>query len=242
MTDLLDSHTHTLASGHAYSTIHEMITAAEKKKLSLLAITEHAPEMPGSCHRIYFDNLRVIPRKYGDITVLFGAELNILNRKGEIDLPEKTLEQLDVVIASIHPPCYSENNSEAHMEAYLNVMKNPYVNIIGHPDDGRYPLDYEILVKAAREHHKLLEVNSSSLAPTSYRVNARENYVEMLEYCRKYEVPVVIDSDAHIDQAVGEHSLAWELIMEMAFPERLIANTDLDLYDSFVHFRDCRAF
>ena len=97
-------------------------------------------------------------------------------------------------------------------------------------------------MKAAREHHKLLEVNSSSLAPTSYRVNARENYVEMLEYCRKYEVPVVIDSDAHIDQAVGEHSLAWELIMEMAFPERLIANTDLDLYDSFVHFRDCRAF
>lgn len=237
MTDLLDSHTHTLASGHAYSTINEMIAAAKQKNLSLLAITEHAPNMPGSCQRIYFDNLRVVPREYGNLTVLFGVELNILNRRGEVDLSENTLEKLDVVIASIHPPCYSENSSEAHMQAYLNVMKNPYVHIIGHPDDGRFPLDYEVLVKAAKECHKLLEVNSSSLSPTSYRVNARENYEEMLALCKQYEVPVVIDSDAHIDRAVGEHTRAWELIRSCGFPERLIANTDLDLYNSFVHFR-----
>ena len=36
-------------------------------------------------------------------------------------------------------------------EGYLNVMKNPYVNIIGHPDDGRYEIDYEALVQGAKE-------------------------------------------------------------------------------------------
>lgn len=238
MRDLLDSHTHTLASGHAYSTMNEMIAAAKRKGLSLLAITEHAPAMPGSCQRIYFDNLRVVPRKYEELRVLQGVELNILNREGEIDLPDVTLERMDVVIASIHPPCYSENSAEAHMEAYLNVMKNPYVNIIGHPDDGRFPLDYEVLVRAAKEHHKLLEVNNSSLLPTTYRVNARENYRTLLSLCERYEVPIIIDSDAHIDSAVGEHAQAWELIREVNFPNRLIANTDLDLYFSYIN-RDC---
>ena len=51
---ILDTHTHTLASGHAYSTIDEMIQAAAKKKLELIGITEHAPKMPGSCQEIYF--------------------------------------------------------------------------------------------------------------------------------------------------------------------------------------------
>ena len=46
---LLDAHTHTLASGHAYSTMTEMVEAAAEKKLAVLGITEHAPLMPGSC-------------------------------------------------------------------------------------------------------------------------------------------------------------------------------------------------
>ena len=52
----LDTHTHTLASGHAYNTIREMIEAAAAKGLKLLALTEHAPAMPGSCGDYYFYN------------------------------------------------------------------------------------------------------------------------------------------------------------------------------------------
>ena len=46
----IDTHTHTLASGHAYNTMNEMAKAAADKGLKGLAITEHAPEMPGTCH------------------------------------------------------------------------------------------------------------------------------------------------------------------------------------------------
>ena len=56
----LDTHTHTLASGHAYNTITEMIDAAVEKGLKLLAITEHAPAMPGSCKDFYFYNLKIL--------------------------------------------------------------------------------------------------------------------------------------------------------------------------------------
>ena len=49
-----DMHTHTLASGHAYNTINEMIRAASRKKLEIIGITEHAPAMPGSTNGIIF--------------------------------------------------------------------------------------------------------------------------------------------------------------------------------------------
>ena len=62
MNYLLDSHTHTIASGHAYNTIYEMAHSAADKGLSLLGITEHAMAMPGTCHELYFMNLKVVPR------------------------------------------------------------------------------------------------------------------------------------------------------------------------------------
>ena len=82
ITDKMDLHTHTIASGHAYNTRNEMIAAALEKGLEILAITEHAPAMPGSCEQIYFSNYKVLPRNHGDLTVLYGAELNILDYVG----------------------------------------------------------------------------------------------------------------------------------------------------------------
>lgn len=58
---IADTHAHTLASGHAYSTIREMAAAAADQGMQVLALTEHAPEMPGTCGLFYFQNLRVIP-------------------------------------------------------------------------------------------------------------------------------------------------------------------------------------
>ena len=66
MTPLLDVHTHSIVSGHAYSSIQEMAVAASEKGLKILGITEHAPELPGACDPIYFRNLHVVPREmYG---------------------------------------------------------------------------------------------------------------------------------------------------------------------------------
>lgn len=236
MIDLLDSHTHTLASGHAYSTMNDMIAAAQQKGLSLLALTEHAPGMPGTCYDGYFYNLKILPKKRGQLWTLFGVELNILNRNGDVDLAEDDYKMLDVTIASIHPPCYHETDPEAHTEAYLNVMRQPYINIIGHPDDGRFPVDYKQLAESAKAYHKLLEVNSSSLAPTTFRKNARENYHEMLYWCRKYETPVIVNSDAHADFLVGDHSRALDLLEDEHFPQELVVNTDLEMYFSYINY------
>ena len=59
MKDILDLHTHTLASGHAYSTIKEMAESAKEKGIVLLGITEHSMKMPGTCHEFYLQNLKI---------------------------------------------------------------------------------------------------------------------------------------------------------------------------------------
>lgn len=236
MTDKMDLHTHTIASGHAYNTRNEMITAAHGKGLEILAITEHAPAMPGSCQRIYFSNYKVLPRRYEGMTVLYGTELNILDYAGHVDLPDDTLKEMDVVLASIHPPCYAAGTMKENTSAYLGAMKNPYINIIAHPDDSRFPVDYETLVKAAKEYHVLLEVNNTSLSPESFRQGAHENYRKMLDLCVKYQVPIIVDSDAHVDVLVGAHEFAIKMLEDMGFPEELVLNADSEVIYEYINY------
>lgn len=225
---VLDTHSHTVASGHAYSTIKEMVEAAKAQNLELLAITEHGSKMPGSCTEVYFQNYRVIRREMKGLQLLMGAELNILDYEGTVDMREETHQNLDIAIASMHLPCVEPGTIEENTNAFIGAMKNPYVSIIGHPDDSRYPVDYEKLVKAARDNHVLLELNNSSLNPAGFRKGAKENDIEMLKLCKKYETSIVLGSDAHIAADVGNFSFAKEVIELTNFPEDLIVNTSTD--------------
>lgn len=232
---VLDTHTHTFASGHSYSTIREMAHAASEKGLQLLGITEHAPKMPGSCHEFYFQNLKVVDRQMCGVELLLGAELNILDSDGRVDLPDQLLSKLDITIASLHIPCMTPGTKEENTRAYINVIKNPLINIIGHPDDRRYPVDYKELVLAAKEYHTLIELNNSSLTEGGARTNARPLDIEILGLCKEYEVPVVVGSDAHIDHAVGNHDKAEALLREVEFPESLIVNQDVDFLKKYTN-------
>lgn len=234
---LFDLHTHTIASGHAYCTIREMAKAAADKGLELLGITEHAPAMPGTCHNFYFHNMKVVPREMYGIHLLMGAELNILDTEGHVDLEERELKHMDITIASLHIPCMKPGTREENTEAYLNVMKNPYVTIIGHPDDGRYQVDYRALVQGAKEYGKILELNNHSLEPSCFRRDARENDLEMLKLCMEYQVPVVMDSDAHFDAAIGEFQMARGLLEEISFPEELVLNHSVEMLKKYVNKR-----
>ena len=89
----LDLHTHTVASGHAYSTVQEMAKAAADKGLKLLGITEHAQGIPGTCDEIYFHNMRIIPRKMYGIDLMFGSEINIIDHDGTLSMERKLLRR-----------------------------------------------------------------------------------------------------------------------------------------------------
>lgn len=234
MKDIMDLHTHSIVSGHAYNTLYEMVHSAADKGVRLLGVTEHGPGIPGACNPFYFINLKVIPRQLFGVQLMLGCELDIVDYHGSVSLEDKYFRHLDFAVASIHDPCYQSGTVAQNTAAYLGAMKNPVVRIIGHPDDGRFPIDYETLVCAAKENHVLLEVNSSSLDPRSSRVNARENYHTMLEYCRRYQVPVILDSDAHCEVDVGNHRRAHELLAEIDFPQELVVNSSIEKAAAFL--------
>ena len=226
---MADLHSHTVASGHAYNTIQEMVRAAQNKGLKLYGITEHSVTMPGTCHEMYFSNLKNVRRDYEGIEVLFGVELNIISYDGDVDMSEELLKEMDVVIASIHANIgYTAGTIEENTRAVIGAIRNPLINIIGHPDDGRIPLDYERVVKAAKEYGTLLEINNSSLSPNGFRVNTKENDRIILELCNRYKVPVVIGSDAHSDNVVAANERALELIDEVNFDKDLVLNYNID--------------
>lgn len=229
----LDVHTHTIVSGHAYGTITEMAKAASEMGLQILGITEHAEGIPGTCDNIYFLNMGVVPRDLFGIELLLGAEINILDYQGTLSLSQKYIDRLDIRIAGIHDFCYKFGTLEENTAAVLNAIKNPSVDIISHPDDGRCPMDYEQLVKASKEYHTLLEVNNNSLR-NKRRENVSGNSMTILKLCKKYQVPVLISSDAHYMSDIGNTDQVAPLIEQTDFPQELIINYDADAFRGFL--------
>lgn len=230
----LDVHTHTVASGHAYSTIQEMATAAADKGLRILGITEHGPSIPGTCHPVYFSNMHCIPREMCGVRLMLGAEINILDTDGNIDLDEEHLRMLDICIAGIHSLCWRGGSKEENTEGMVNTMRNPYVQIISHPGDGTAELDFERLMQVSAETHTLLEINNHSLAPARHKTEARPNNVELLRLAKKYNAPVIMGSDAHISMMIAKYDQLYPLLEETDFPEELILNCSTERFLAYL--------
>lgn len=226
----IDAHTHTLASHHAYSTVSENAAAAAQAGLEALGITDHVPPMEDAPHMLHFMNLHVLPETLCGVRLLRGAELNICDMEGSLYMPEEIMARLDYCIASIHPILLRPGDRRENTRAYRKAMDCPYVKIIGHPDDGNVPVDFEELARAARETDTMLELNNSSLKAAYYRKNTRENLCEMLRLCEKHGVYVSLGSDAHFSGAVGRFEEAVELLEELRFPQELIAGAGLDRF------------
>lgn len=231
---LLDVHTHTVASGHAYSTIQEMAKAAAEKGLQVLGITEHGPHIPGTCQPIYFLNLHVVPRELYGVKLLLGAELNILNTKGDIDLDPKLWTRLDIRIAGIHSICWEGGTKEENTQGVINAMRNPFIQIISHPGDGSAELDFERLMLVAKETHTLLEINNHSMAPIRKKTVATPNNLRLLQLAKRYEVPVILGSDAHFSTMIAEYDHIIPLLQESDFPDSLILNYSPEKFMSYI--------
>lgn len=242
MKPLFDLHTHTIASGHAYSTLKENIEAARERGLVALGLSDHAPAMPGTADPFYFGNFKVIREDIEGVRILKGIEANVLDCEGAIDVDEDLARKLDYVIASLHLPCIEPGTAEENTRALVGAMRNPFVKIIGHPDDDRFPLDLEELVAAAGRERVALEVNNSSLRPGAHRQNARENLLKLLGLCRLHDVSVIMGSDAHIYYDVGELRCSEALLREVDFPAELVLNYRMEGLEYVLNERPSSVF
>ena len=144
-----------------------------------------------------------------------------------IERPCELLGELDYAIASMHAQNYNSGTIAENTSAYLNAMTHPCVKVLGHCDNPAFPVDYETLAVGAKENGVIFEINEASLAPYGYRGDTRANNREILKYCMKYEIPIVLSSDSHGVEHIGDFTCAAEFVHEMMFPEKMILNNDI---------------
>lgn len=222
---IADFHCHTLASVHAYGTIGENIAVAKEKGLHVIAITDHAIGTSDSPPLSYFENLTSLPKVIDGIRVLKGVEANIMDFQGTLDMPQDILEKLDIVIASFHSSCTAPGTVEQHTQAYLNLAKNPLINIIGHAGTASYAFDYEKVIPILGDAGKIFEINAHTFI---CRKESMNNCVTIAKLCKKYGLRIVVNSDAHSQYDVASCKKAFEMLKEIEFPEELIININED--------------
>ena len=218
----VDSHTHTIASGHAYSTLAENIKAASARGIKLLAVTDHGPQMPGAPHFWYFMNMRVIPRIIDGVGILRGVEANIINFKGDLDIDEGIHAQMDIVLASLHEPTIAPSKKTLHTEGVIRAMASGKVDVFAHGGNPAFPIDIKEIAKAAACYNVLVEINNSSF--TTSREGSKKNCAALAEAVAHAGGYLTFGSDAHIADRVGGFAECLSLIKSIGFPKKRILN------------------
>jgi len=192
-----DVHMHTVETD-GRNTIEEMAEAAQARRYKYMAITDHSKNLAfanglDDTRAVeHIKRIRAADEKSEGIKIFAGVEVDIL-ADGSLDLSDSVLEQMDLVIASVHSHF---NQSPAEMtDRLLKAIENPNTSLIGHPT-GRillrrdaYQFDLDKVLKAAAERKVAMELNA---------------YPDRLDLCdrhlrlaKQYGVKIVINTDSH---------------------------------------------
>lgn len=222
-----DLHTHTIASGHGYSTVTENAQAAVAAGLELVATTDHGPRVPQGAHPWYFANQKMTPSIYRGVRLLNGCEANIVpDTENGLDLPDELLAVLDFVAVGFHGFCgFDDGDIDRNTAAALRAIANPYVDMLTHPGNhANYPLHLEPIVKAAAAHNVIVELNNHSFDPHGSRNGSHEREVEFAVAALGAGAPLAIGSDAHYHWSVGEHEPALSHAVSVGIDPSVFVN------------------
>lgn len=225
MNFVADLHVHTVASGHAYSTVKEIARVAADKGLSMIALTDHGPGMPGGPHAYHFSNQTAIPDSLFGVRILKGIEANAMDRVGRLDLDDARLAKLDIVAVGLHTVCSPYGTVAENTEMMLAVMQNPFVDVIVHPGNPEYLIDEETVVREAARCGIVLEINNSSLTVT--RKGSLPHCDHIVALAATYGTKLIVGSDSHFCDSVGEFAVAAGLLAQHGIPDSQVVNTSL---------------
>lgn len=180
------------------NSIEALALEAQKMGYEYIAITDHSKDIKSSRSRDerqiknQMDEIDTVNKKLEGFTVLKGVEANI-DSYGYLDVPDKLLEDMDVVVAGIHSG-FNQNKHEL-TRRMLSAISNEHVNIITHPTGreihGRkgYELEFERIFEAANDNKTQLEINS--------RMNRLDLNDMHIKQAIEHHVKMVVNTDAH---------------------------------------------
>jgi putative hydrolase len=232
-----DLHVHTLMSGHAFCSFNECVAAAAAKGLTVLGITDHGPALERAPYEGYFSMAPRVPRQLSQVKVLFGCETNILDLDGTLDLPKRTLRQLDLVLAQVHHRTpYAGLTEKDHTAALVNAIKKNRIHIIPHLFRPDFPVNLEEVLPAAIDRRVLIEINKSLILDAINRATSSpaqlilNRTAEAIEFLQARNEGYVLNSDAHHTLEIGVSDDELEIMSRhLPMESRYIYNSRLDL-------------
>ena len=230
MNIVIDTHTHTILSGHAYSTWYENLMFAGKKGLYGIVTADHASQMPGGFIDFIFDKLADLPEWVDGVRSYKGMEANIMDYEGHIDVREKHMRVPELMMVSLHDVCLPQGTKEQHTSALIGALRIPEADVAAHPGNPYFEIDQEAVVKEAKKLNKIIEVNNHSF---SGRAGSEENCREIIKLCKKHEVRITVASDAHCCTEIGHLDHAIALLEELHFPEELVINSTVERFEAY---------
>jgi putative hydrolase len=223
----IDLHLHTIASGHAYSTINEYIVQAKKNHMKIIGFTEHGPGLRKEISEVYFRCLDRIPRLVNGVTVFRGVEADIDN-EGNLDITDATIGKLDYVIAGLHiGTAFKDMGIKQNTKTVIKAFKSGKINIISHPFvTSYYQTDILAVAEAACENNVLLEVNVNYLREKQLEKHP-ENLTgleKMIKIVKKHKQKVIVGSDAHNIWELGDDTPLKKIKKQVGLSEDMIIN------------------
>lgn len=228
---MVDTHTHTVLSGHAFSTLRENARAAAQHGLAGMVQTEHAHALPGAGPWFLPAANKMLPPYIEGVRLYRGVEANILDFTGRLDTENRLLRDLDFTIATLHDVCIKPGTEVQNTEAYLGALNNPYVDMLGHIDDAKTPNDFETVITEAVRLGKLIEINNNSIR---IRRGSPERIARIAKLCMLHGCSVAVSTDAHFDEMLGMVEPALRLLADVGFPDELIVNRTLESFEAFL--------
>ncbi|HEX2955959.1 MAG TPA: PHP domain-containing protein [Chitinispirillaceae bacterium] len=217
----IDLHVHSIFSRCGLHTVLELINKARALGMKGLAVTDHGLTMGGRLNDVFFNRF-ICP--FDDILFFKGIECNILDEHGAIDLPSEYQPYLDVVLLGVHPNTPKGLSREYYTSLLISAIeKNPRIDIITHPNDSVYPLDYAVIANKAASLGIALELNNSRIL---YSRSSVENTLSFLKVCKQERCRIAVCSDTHAIHELGQDSSVIPLLEKADFPENLIITRD----------------
>lgn len=220
-----DLHMHTTATDGTAS-IREMAEAAKERGLKYIAITDHSKRvsmargLDAKRLRQHWREIDKVRSQVHGIEILCGVECDILEN-AELDLDDQVLSEADWVIAVLHYGL--QQPRETIMQRLLNAIRNPHVDIIGHPS-GRLltrrqgaDIDFDILLKAAADHGVMLEINADP-----HRLDLDDVHTAA---AKDLGILIVISTDAHSTAGLANMQYGVQQARRAGLEKKHVANT-----------------
>lgn len=222
-----DLHVHTIASGHAFSTVLEIAREAAVRNIRGVGISDHGPAIAGAPNIYYFRALAFLPPEIEGVRIFKGAEANIVNHEGELDIPDWVLERLDYAMVGFHAESGIESAGLVkNTDTVLKAMARPKVRVVTHPGNPAFPIDHAEFVKAAAEFGVAVEINNHSFG--LHRKGSLENCASIALETARQGWKVLLSSDAHLYSQVGMVGKAWEVARDSGITEDQVINRTLE--------------